>query len=327
LDAELLLAHILDWSRARVLAERSAPLSQPQQAALRALIARRAALEPVAYLIGHKEFYGLDFLVDHHVLIPRPETELLVDRAIAIARRMTTDHRPPLRHSSGQATIGVENREPKTESQESEPRSSKSEPRTPDYEPITQHTTHNTQDMSVVGRRPPALSGSEGSVIVADIGTGSGCIAVALAVHLSQALVYAADISAAALDIARRNVKRHGVEERVRLIEGDLLEALPQPVDVLVSNPPYTILSEIDEGVRRYEPHLGLDGGAEGLAIYRRLLAAAPAKLRHGGAVLLEIGATQGAAVAELAREHFPAARIRVYADLAGLDRVVGVEL
>ena len=95
---------------------------------------------------------------------------------------------------------------------------------------------------------------------------------------------------------------------------------------MLVSNPPYTILNEIDAGVRRYEPHLALDGGADGLDMYRRLLAAAPAKLRPGGTVLLEIGATQGRAVADLAQAHFSAAWINVNQDLAGLDRVVVVE-
>jgi release factor glutamine methyltransferase len=169
--------------------------------------------------------------------------------------------------------------------------------------------------MAVVSRRS--------SVVVADIGTGSGCIAVALAVHLPETLVYAADISPEALSVARQNAERHGVVERVRLFESDLLDALPAPVDVLVSNPPYTILSEIDAGVRRHEPRLALDGGAEGLDVYRRLLAAAPAKLRLGGAVLLEIGATQRVVVADLARAYFPAARIEVYQDLAGLDRVV----
>jgi release factor glutamine methyltransferase len=292
LDAELLLAHLLDWSRARVLAERQAPLSQAQQVALQALVARRTALEPIAYLIGHKEFYGLDFLVDHHVLVPRPETELLVEHAIAIARNMTTDHRPPTTEDRG-SKIEDRLRFP------GDPRSSILDPR----------------------------SSINPSFVVADIGTGSGCIAVALAVRVLGALIYAIDISPAALGVARRNVERHNVAERVRLLEGDLLDALPEPVDILVSNPPYTILSKIDEGVRRHEPHLALDGGADGLDAYRKLLSAAPAKLRLGGVILLEIGATQGAAVVELAKRHFPTAQIRTYQDLAGLDRVVAVEL
>jgi release factor glutamine methyltransferase len=138
--------------------------------------------------------------------------------------------------------------------------------------------------------------------------------------------VYAIDIAADALLVAGRNAARHGVEERVRLIEGDLLAALPEPVDLLVSNPPYTILEEISVGVRQHEPHLALDGGPDGLAVYRRLLAQAPAKLRAHGAILLEIGATQGATVVQLGHAHFPEARISIHQDLAGLDRLVAID-
>jgi release factor glutamine methyltransferase len=257
LDAELLLGHILGWERARVLAEGHALLVEPWRSAFRALIMRRAALEPVAYLIGHKEFYGLDFLVDRGVLVPRPETELLVDLALRYARGLPA-------------------------------------------------------------QRPP---------VIADIGTGSGCIAVAVAVHLADALVYATDISPDALRIAGKNVERYGVAARVRLIQGNLLDALPEPVDLLLSNPPYTILSEIDEGVRRHEPHLALEGGLDGLDSYRRLLAAAAPALRPGGAVILEIGAAQGAAVSALALTHIPGARVSVHQDLAGLDRVVMIAM
>ena len=302
LDAELLLAHVLGWSRARVLAERRAPLSQAQQRALRALVARRAALEPIAYLTGHKEFYGLDFLVDHHVLIPRPETELLVERALALARQMTIDRRLP----TTDATADKETRRQGDKEQINLPVSGS--PGLPVSSLIGGRS-------SVVGRRS--------SVVVADIGTGSGCIAVALAVHMPAALIYAIDISPEALRVAQQNVERHGVAERVQLIEGDLLDALPEPVDMLVGNPPYTILAEVDAGVRLHEPRLALDGGADGLGVYRRLLAAAPAKLQPGGAMLLEIGATQAMAVADLARVYFPVARIEVHQDLAGLDRVV----
>jgi release factor glutamine methyltransferase len=161
--------------------------------------------------------------------------------------------------------------------------------------------------------------------VVADIGTGSGAIAVAVAAHLPGALVYATDLSPEALRVAQQNVERHGLAERVVLRQGDLLEALPEPVDLLLSNPPYTIMSQIDENVRRHEPHLALDGGRDGLAFYERLLADGPAKLRPGGAALLEIGATQGAAVADMARAAFPEAQIVVHQDLAGLDRVVAI--
>jgi release factor glutamine methyltransferase len=273
LDAELLVGHVLGWERARILAEGRQPLTEPQTAALGKLVARRVALEPVAYLIGHKQFYGLDFAVDRRVLVPRPETELLVELAFALAGRMSNHERERV----------------------DEPHWSS----------------------SAAGRS---------SVIIADIGTGSGAIAVALALHLPQARIVATDISGDALVVARRNLEPYGMAERVQLVQGDLLRPLSEPVGMLVSNPPYTILAEIDEGVRRYEPHRALDGGLDGLDVYRRLLAQAPTKLLPGGAVLLEIGATQGAAVSELARQHFPAAQVSVHRDLAGLDRVITID-
>ncbi|MGB9737243.1 peptide chain release factor N(5)-glutamine methyltransferase [Chloroflexus sp.] len=252
LDAELLLAHILGWSRARVVAEREVVLTPAQQEAFGALVARRAAREPVAYLIGHWPFFGLDLVVDRRVLIPRPETEVLVELALAEARR----------YSGTQITI-------------------------------------------------------------ADIGMGSGAIAIALAIHVPNATVYGVDRSADALAVAALNVARYNLSDRVVLLEGDLLTPLPGPVDLIVSNPPYTILAEVDEGVYRYEPHLALDGGSDGLDCYRRLIAAAPAYLKPGGAILLEIGAWQAEAVVHLINQAFLHAEVGVQRDLTGRDRVV----
>lgn len=257
LDAEILLAYALGRSRIQVLAGLRETVPHDALQVFRTLVLRRAAREPVAYLIGRKEFYGLEFVVDRRVLVPRPETETLVDAALAWARR---------RYSSQQ------------------------------------------------------------SILIADIGTGSGCIAVALAVHLPNALIYAIDLSPDALAVAQQNVERHNVADRVLLLCGDLLAPLPQPVDLLVSNPPYTLLDTIDTGVRLHEPHLALDGGSDGLMVYRRLLAVAPRKVRPGGALMVEIGATQANAVVELVRGAFPTARVAVQRDLAGRDRVVVVE-
>lgn len=257
LDAEILLAHALGWSRVRVLAGARENIPADALQTFCALVLRRAAREPVAYLVGRKEFYGLEFIVDRRVLVPRPETETLADAALEWARRRFS---------------------------------------------------------------------SQDTLLIADIGTGSGCIAVALAVHLPNALIYATDLSPDALAVARQNIELHGVANRVTLLCGDLLAPLPQPVDLLVSNPPYTVFEEIDPGVRLHEPHLALDGGNDGLAVYRRLLAAAPQVLRPGGALMLEIGAMQAEAVTALARQAFPGAAVHVRRDLAGRDRVVMVE-
>ncbi|WP_322815027.1 peptide chain release factor N(5)-glutamine methyltransferase [Chloroflexus sp.] len=252
LDAELLLAHILGWSRAKVVAERDHVLTPEQEMAFNTLIERRANREPVAYLIGHREFFGLDLFVDRRVLIPRPETELLVELTLKEAQRF--NHTP---------------------------------------------------------------------LIIADIGTGSGAIAIALAMHLPHALIYGVDISPDALAVAAINVTRYQLDNRIRLLDGDLCTPLPGPVDLLVSNPPYTILSDIDEGVYRHEPHLALDGGSDGLDCYRRLIAAAPTCLKLNGAILLEIGSTQAASVVHLLRQALPMAETGIERDLAGHDRIV----
>jgi len=164
---------------------------------------------------------------------------------------------------------------------------------------------------------------------IVDVGTGSGCVAVSLAIHLPQAVIYAIDISPATLAVARRNVERHGVAGRVRLIAGDVLTPRPSPVDLIVSNPPYISTGEcssLPASVRNHEPRLALDGGTDGLAIVRRLLAQAPAVLRPGGGLLIEIGADQGEAASHLARIFFPRATIRVHPDLARRDRVLEIQ-
>lgn len=253
LEAEVLLRHVLGIDRAAFLMHRDEPLADDAAARFAALLERRLAREPLAYITGQREFYGLAMRVDRRVLIPRPETEGLVERAIALA------------HPS--------------------------------------------------------------SVIV-DVGTGSGCIAVALAVHLPQARVIATDASADALACARENAARHGVAERITLLHGDLLHPIHGTVDIIVSNPPYIASREIGDlapEIAQYEPRGAVDGGADGLDVLRRLLAQAAGRLRPGGHVLLEIGAGQGSDVAQMARTALPGATIAVENDLAGLERYVFV--
>ena len=254
LDAEILLAHVGDMSRATLLARLSDPLPASAHTRFEQLVTRRHAGEPVAYLTGEREFFGLSLKVDQRVLVPRPETELLVEVALRASARFA----------------------------------------------------------------------DRDEIRVADIGVGSGAIAVALAVHLRRARVWAVDLSSAALDVARANAERHGVAQRVIFLQGNGLAPLPGPVDLLVSNPPYTILSEVDDNVRRHEPHLALDGGPDGLDMIRELIDAAPAFLR-GGVMLVEIGAWQGAAVAAMARAAFRGGVVTLHQDLAGLDRLVEV--
>jgi len=262
LDAEVLLAHCLGLTRAQLHANLQQALSPAELANYRQLIERRVRHEPVAYILGYKEFYGLNFYVDRRVLIPRPETELLVERAIGLAKEIKDRN----------YGLGV-NR-----------------------------------------------------LTLADIGTGSGAVAVSLAVNLPQAVVYAMDASAEALEVATINSRRHGVEDRLHLLQGNLLDPLPMPVNLIVANLPYVgekELAELPPEIRCYEPLLALDGGPNGLSYIRRLLAQAEEYLKPGGAILLEIGATQGKAVLDLARCHFPKADIELCQDYAGLDRIV----
>jgi len=258
LDAELLLAHVLGVNRAAILTWPDRPLTPKQLTRYRDLLARRAAREPLAYIVGHREFYDLDFIVDARALIPRPETELLVEHAVRSARRIAPQAGTPLQ--------------------------------------------------------------------LADVGAGSGAIAVTLAVHLPEATIYALDDSAEALTLTAENARRHGVTDRVHPLQGDMLSPLPLPVDLITANLPYVATAEWEQllpEIRVYEPRAALDGGPDGLDLIRRLLAMAGSYLRPGGVLLLEIGASQGAAVAALARQQYPQARVQIHQDLAGLDRLV----
>jgi release factor glutamine methyltransferase len=165
-------------------------------------------------------------------------------------------------------------------------------------------------------------------VRIADVGAGSGAIAVTLAVHLSRATVYALDASPEALALAAENAARHGA--RVRCLAGDLLAPLPGAVDLIVANLPYVTRDEwsaLPPEIRDHEPRAALDGGADGLALIGRLLSTARGHLRPGGAVLAEIGAAQGEAAVALARAALPGARVALRQDYAGLDRLIVVQI
>jgi release factor glutamine methyltransferase len=265
LEAEVWLAHLLGRDRAWLLAHPEAPVPPAGLEAFWAGVARLAQGEPLAYLTGRREFFGLEFLVNPNVLVPRPETELLVETALAAAQRLYAAHEWRFTHS-----------------------------------PLR----------------------------IADIGSGSGCIVVALAVHLPTAVFLATDVSAQALAAAWQNAARHGVVERIDFRQGSLLEPLAAPVDILCANLPYIDTDELAGlAVARHEPALALDGGAGGLLWVRRLLAAAPRFVNPGGAALLEIGATQGAQARALAEAAFPGAAVSLRRDLAGLDRLLVIEL
>jgi release factor glutamine methyltransferase len=253
LVSELLLRHALSIGRVRLYQELKRKLTLREEAGFGRLIERCLNGEPVAYITGHREFYGLDFYVDRSVLVPRPETELLVERAIALVRE---------------------------------------------------------RNMAVI----------------ADIGTGSGAVAVSLALNLPQARIYATDVSAPALKVARFNCRKHGVGDRVYLLKGNLLSPLPQPVSLIVANLPYVGEEEVSlRGLAGFEPALALSGGGDGLEKIRALCRGLGRGLRPGGGLLLEVGMGQSRAVASLLLSLFPGADIEITRDLAGIERVVGL--
>jgi release factor glutamine methyltransferase len=261
LDAEVLMMQALGWDRVRLYQESSGEIADAELALFGQLVERRAAREPLAYITGRKDFFGLEFEVSPAVLIPRPETETLVECVIE----------------------------------------------------------HVNKGASEQGGTTPIIP-------IADVGTGSGAIAVALAKSLPGVRVVATDVSRETLELARRNAERHGVAGRIDFRHGDLLAPVGGKVDVIASNLPYVttaMLAQCPPEIRDWEPRSALDGGADGLDVIRRLFEQAPERLGAGVALFCEIGDWQGEDVGALARAAFPEARVEVRQDLAGRDRVV----
>ncbi len=160
-----------------------------------------------------------------------------------------------------------------------------------------------------------------------DVGTGSGVIAIYLALRFPQARVFATDISPEALEVAQLNARRYEVLDRISFLQGNLLEPVRQAPRLVISNPPYTVLSQVEPNVARYEPNIALDGGQKGLSIYRELLSQIKTRILQPGIIALEIGSEQALDVANLSRHFFPGVKIELHRDYAGLDRVLILEL
>jgi release factor glutamine methyltransferase len=288
LEAELLLMHLLGIDRAHLYVRLEDKLSSHEEQALDQLIDRRLSHEPLAYIIGHREFYGQDFYVAPGVLIPRAESELLVEEALDFVESHFSDKTHRSQRDEKVETSGKE-----------------------------LPTEHKSPTVEKYGK-------------IAEIGTGSGAIAISLALRLPRAIVYATDISPRALEIARVNCEKHGVQDRVQLLEGDLLNPIPEPVDIIIANLPYIRdeeLGKLSAEIRMYEPVVALAGGRDGLDKVRQLLVDAPQKLRPEGIVLLEIGPAQGQALTSWVRCLFPGAGIETITDLSGVARVLKVVL
>ena len=288
LDADVLARHALGgWERGQLLVNLREPAPPGLAERLEPLVARRERREPTAYITGQREFWGIEFDVAPGVLIPRPETEFIVEEALA---RLT----PPadaLPHSVAAREGGVTRRSPAEREQAK---------------------AGESQAVGCVVR-------------IADICTGSGCIAVALARWLPTARIVATDVSEAALAIATRNVTPHEVADRVTLVRSDLLDPASGLFDLIVSNPPYVPsgdMATLQPEILNYEPRLALDAGPDGLDLIRRLVPAAATHLVPGGWFVFEFGDGQSARVREIIEAEPRLGVVAWRDDLAGIPRI-----
>jgi release factor glutamine methyltransferase len=277
LDAEVLLAHALGCQRIELYTTFDDQPSEQTRTAFRDLVRRRAEGTPVAYLVGRREFYSLSFRVTPDVLIPRPETELLVVTVLDLAKSNS--------------------------------------PRTPNLR-------------SVPGEGQGVRAAGKNDIAIADVGTGSGIIAVCLAKHLPTARVMAIDISPAALSIARGNSEEHKVADRIEFLQSDLFAAVPpgRQFDFIVSNPPYVTTAELEKlapDVRKFEPRLALLAGPQGTEVIARLIPQAAERLRPGGHLLMEINPSIHDAICALLKADGRFELGPTIKDLARLPRVV----
>ena len=252
LDARLLAQHVLGWTTERFFTDAHAQEPEGFTPQYETLVARRATREPLAYIVGMREFWGLELEVTPHVLIPRPATEMIVEVMLELFR----DRAAPL--------------------------------------------------------------------AVADVCTGCGCVAVAIAHERPAATVVATDISEEALEVARRNAVRHGVGNRVTFCRGDLLAGIERQLDVIVANPPYVVdgaAPALQPEVRDYEPAVALFGGTEGFDLVTRLVAEAPSRLRIGGYIVFEFGLGQDVEVEDLLERTPELALVELRRDLQGIAR------
>ena len=259
LEAEVMLMNVMRLQRHDLFSQQETEVSPQQEQVLAQILERRLQREPLAYILQYKEFYGINLLVNPNVLIPRPETECMVEHALF---------------------------------------------------------------MALMGMETPEL-------VIADVGTGTGAIAINLALHLPAARIHAVDFADDVLDVAAYNIRAHNVADRVSLGKGDLLEPVPEVVDLILANLPY-IPSERLPNLQpeiRWEPQYALDGGQDGLDLVRRLLRQAPSKLKEHGIILLELDPEQVPEVEKLAKEIFPDAETSVEKDLANRDRIFVVNL
>ena len=257
LEAEVMVMNVMRMPRQDLFARQEDEATTQHEQDIQGILDRRRTREPLAYILGYREFYGINLLVNSDVMVPRPETETMVEHALF---------------------------------------------------------------MALMGMESPQL-------VIADVGTGTGAIAINLAIHIPAARIYAVDLTDPVLNVANYNIRSHNVADRVTLRQGDLLEPVPEKVDLIVANLPYipterilTLQPEV-----QWEPKAALDGGEDGLDLVRRMMSQATAKLNDQGIILLELDPEQVPAASKIALRNFPEATISVEQDLARRDRILVV--
>ena len=257
LEAEVIVMNVMRMPRQDLFAHQEDDATTQHEQDIQGILDRRQTREPLAYILGYREFYGVNLLVNSDVMIPRPETETIVEHALF---------------------------------------------------------------MALMGMESPQL-------VIADVGTGTGAIAINLAIHIPAARIYAVDLTDPVLNVASYNIRSHNVADRVTLCQGDLLEPVPEQVDLVVANLPYIPTGRIPtlQPEVQWEPKMALDGGQDGLGLVRRLMSQATTKLKDQGIILLEMDPEQMTVASGMALQNFPDATVTVEQDLARRDRVLVV--
>ena len=257
LEAEVMVMNVMRMPRQDLFAHQEDEATTQHEQDIQGILDRRRTREPLAYILGYREFYGINLLVNSDVMVPRPETETMVEHALFMA------------------LMGMESAQ----------------------------------------------------LVIADVGTGAGAIAINLAIHIPAARIYAVDLTDPVLNVANYNIRSHNVADRVTLCQGDLLEPVPERVDLIVANLPYIPTERIPtlQPEVQWEPKAALDGGEDGLDLVRRMMSQATVKLNDQGIILLELDPEQMPAASEIALRNFPEATVTVEQDLTRRDRILVV--
>ncbi len=303
MDATLLARQVLGWDLAHLLAHQAEAPPAGFSPAFDRLVARRASREPISSIVGRREFRGLEFEVGPDVLAPRPETEIVIDEAVAALKERPTDAFAVGRGFTPRRRSGCPER---------------------DREAVESPFDLAQGDPELVegSKGSPALAAAP---LIVDVGTGSGCLAICLALEFPAARIVATDVSPAALAVAARNAERHGVARRIEFLRASLLGSAGGTAALVVSNPPYiptADIAQLDPEVRDWEPREALDGGPDGLDVVRALLSAVPAALAPGGWFIMEFGFGQGAAVERLVHGS-PLELVRIVSDFQQIPRTL----